>query len=144
VKKQQRSGHSYIALVCGLSIPLALFSTWLAGYVSLVCERAYIEAWFSTFDEHWQAPKGYRYYRWFHYLSNVPSVLSRPERKVYQKEKVKDREERVNTFIDKWVESVIHTMTSTFGLIAALMAVAWVKLCAPVARRYQLGVFRKH
>lgn len=109
-KKQQRSGHSYTALTCGLSILLALFSTWLAGYVSLVCQRAYIEAWFATFDEHWEAPKGPPYYQWLSWMSKVPSVVRRPESEIYRREKFRDREERVRQAIGGPIESATHSL----------------------------------
>lgn len=115
-------------MVCGLSIPLALFSTWLAGYISLVCERAYIQAYIETFDEHWQAPKGHRSYQWFRYLAKVPSVLTVPDGEVYREEKFRDREERVNAFIERSVQSANHLTATTFGLLAAVLAVVSIKL----------------
>ena len=114
-KKQQRSGHSYIGLVCGLSILFALFSTWLAGYVSLACQRAYIEAWFATFDEHWQAPEGPQWYLWFHWMSKIPSVLRHSESEIYRTEKFRDREERVNQYIDRSVRSAVHALRRLWG-----------------------------
>ena len=131
-REQQRSGHSYVALACALSIPLALLSTWLAGYVKLLCERAQIEAWIATFDEHWQEPKGHRLYQWCNYLWNVE--FKRPDAEVYREESDRDWNDRLRATIDGWVENAIHAGDSAFGLVAAVVAVAWVKLYAPIAR----------
>lgn len=138
-KKQQRSGHSVVPLVCSLSISLGFLSFAVAGVVQKTCERACTEAWIATFNEDWQPQKVRGHYGWLRY---VPNVLGYKDSKIYRDERSWAIGELLDENKPKVVEFV-NSMAAPFRMVAMMSTLAWAKLVTFIAHICNAGAVRE-